>query len=172
MSRSRNRSIRSSIAALSVVILVTFGVAPVFASGYASAFRGITAYNAVFQFTSGDPGVANRVFWAVKNSYADTAVRDLGIRPNIVVVFHGPVVNLISTNLTIFPDDVRSEVELFQTTIRQMKQDGVNFEVCLYAVTMAGVDETTILAEIDPVDNGFVSVIGYQMQGYAVVRIP
>jgi len=35
-----------------------------------------------------------------------------------------------------------------------------------------GVDEAMIIPEVDPVDNGFVSVIGYQMQGYAVVRIP
>ncbi|MFO7767328.1 MAG: DsrE family protein [Pelovirga sp.] len=172
MSRSRNPFARNSIAALAVVILFTFGITPVFASGYASAFNGITTYNAVYQFTSGDPGVANRVFWAVKNSYEDTTVRDLGLKPNIVVVFHGPVVNLLSTNLAIFPDEVRGNVEQFQATIRQMKQDGVKFEVCLYAVKMAGVDEQTILPEIDPVDNGFVSVIGYQMQGYAVVRIP
>lgn len=172
MNRSRKQSTRNSIVLLSVAILFTLGVVPVFASGYASAFNGITSYNAVYQFTSGDPGVANRVFWAVKNSYEDTAVRDLGLKPNIVVVFHGPVVNLLSTNLAIFPDEVRNEVEQFQATIREMKEDGVTFEVCLYAVKMAGVDETTILPEIDSVDNGFVSVIGYQMQGYAVVRIP
>lgn len=172
MSRSINPFVRSSIVALSVMVLFAAGVAPTFASGYAEAFKGITTYKAVYQFTSGDPGVANRVFWAVKNSYEDQAVRDLGIVPRIVVVFHGPVVNLISTNLAQFPDEVRIEVEQFQGTIRQMKQDGVKFEVCLYAVKMAGLDPDTILPEVDSVDNGFVSVIGYQMQGYAVVRIP
>jgi intracellular sulfur oxidation DsrE/DsrF family protein len=172
MNRSRNRVINSSIAFLCAVALIVLGAFPVFASDYASAFKGITTYNAVYQFTSGDPGVANRIFWAVKNSYEDAAVRDLGLDPKIVVVFHGPVVNLISTNLARFPDEVRSEVELFQATIRQMKQDGVKFEVCLYAVNMAGIDVTTILPEVDSVANGFVSVIGYQMQGYAVVRIP
>lgn len=172
MSRSLKPFVRSSIVILSVIILLSVGVVPTFASGYAAAFNGITTYNAVYQFTSGDPGVANRVFWAVKNSYEDQAVRDLGIVPRIVVVFHGPVVNLISTNLVQFPDEVRTEVEQFQATIRQMKQDGVKFEVCLYAVNMAGLDPATILPEVDSVANGFVSVIGYQMQGYAVVRIP
>jgi intracellular sulfur oxidation DsrE/DsrF family protein len=152
--------------------MFTVGAVPTFASGYAAALKGITTYNAVYQFTSGDPEVANRVFWAVKNSYEDQAVRDLGIVPRIVVVFHGPVVNLISTNLAQFPEEVLAEVEQFQATIRQMKQDGVTFEVCLYAVNMAGIDATTILPEVDLVANGFVSVIGYQMQGYAVVRIP
>ncbi len=53
-----------------------------------------------------------------------------------------------------------------------MKKDGVKLEVCLYAVKVMGVDKTTIIPEIDQVANGFVSVIGYQMQGYAVVRVP
>jgi hypothetical protein len=35
-----------------------------------------------------------------------------------------------------------------------------------------GVDKATIMPEIDQVGNGFVSVIGYQMQGYALVSIP
>jgi hypothetical protein len=35
-----------------------------------------------------------------------------------------------------------------------------------------GVDKAKIMPEIDQVGNGFVSVIGYQMQDYAVVRIP
>ena len=63
-------------------------------------------------------------------------------------------------------------MEKFQQTLRQMKQAGVKLEICLYAAKVMGVDQATILPEIDRVDNGFVSVIGYQMQGYAVVRIP
>ncbi|MBD1399745.1 DsrE family protein [Pelovirga terrestris] len=172
MRRPQNQSLHNRVAVLWVVILLVLGLVPAWASGYAEALKGIKAFNAVYQFTSGDPGVANRVFWAVKNSYEDQTVRDLGLVPRIVVVFHGPVVHLISTNLARFPDEVRTEVEQFQTTIRQMKQDGVKFEVCLYAVKMAGVDPASILPEVDSVANGFVSVIGYQMQGYAVVRIP
>ncbi|MBW6508407.1 MAG: hypothetical protein K0A94_02575 [Desulfuromonadales bacterium] len=37
---------------------------------------------------------------------------------------------------------------------------------------MAGVDPVTIIHEVDQVDNGFVAIIGYQLQGYDVVRIP
>ena len=53
-----------------------------------------------------------------------------------------------------------------------MKNDGLTLEVCLYAAKVLGVDKATIMPEIDRVDNGFVSVVGYQMQDYAVVRIP
>jgi len=53
-----------------------------------------------------------------------------------------------------------------------MKKDGVKLEVCLYAAKVLDVAEKSIIPEIDRVGNGFVSVIGYQQQGYAMVRIP
>ena len=53
-----------------------------------------------------------------------------------------------------------------------MKKDVVTFEICDYAVKVMGVDPATIMPEIDHVGNGFISVAGYQAQGYAVVRIP
>ncbi len=79
---------------------------------------------------------------------------------------------LLSSDKTLFNGAEWIEVEKFQKTLRQMKKDGVVLEICLYAAKVMGVDKATILPEIDRVGNGFVSVIGYQMQGYAVVRIP
>ena len=63
-------------------------------------------------------------------------------------------------------------MDQFADTIQQMTQDGVTFEICDYAAMVMGVDPATIMPEIDHVDNGFVSVAGYQAQGYSVVRIP
>jgi len=55
--------------------------------------------------------------------------------------------------------------------IKQMKQDGVKLEVCKYAVKVLGVNPESILPEIDQVGNGFISVVGYQSQGYSVVTV-
>ena len=79
---------------------------------------------------------------------------------------------MLSSDKTLFNGAEWAEVETFQKTLRQMKKDGVKLEICLYAAKVMGVNKDTILPEIDRVGNGFVSVIGYQMQGYAVVRIP
>ena len=87
-------------------------------------------------------------------------------------MFHGPAVKLLSSDKTLFNGADWAEVEKFQETLRQMKKDGVKLEICLYAAKVMGVDTGTVIPEIDHVDNGFVSVIGYQMQGYAVVRVP
>lgn len=145
---------------------------PLVAAGYDKALKGVNDYKAVYEFSQGDPKIANLIFWAVKNSYEVDEVKGLSGDKDIVVVFHGPVVKLLSTNKAPFNAAEWAEVEKFHGTIRTMKMDGVKFEVCLYAVKVLGVDESSIIPEVDKVGNGFVSVIGYQMQDYAVVRVP
>lgn len=151
-----------------IALLPTFTIA----KGYEKALKNVNSYNAVFDVSLGNPKIANLVFWAVKNAYEADEVKSLSGDSDTVIVFHGPVVKLLSSDRSPFNSAEWVEVEKFQTTLRQMKKDGVTLEVCLYAAKVLGVDKDTILPEIDHVDNGFVSVVGYQMQDYAVVRIP
>jgi len=160
------------ITGVCAVLVLALVHSPALAKGYDNALQGIKAYDAVYEVSLGDPKIANVVFWAIKNSYEVPEVKALANKPNIAIVIHGPAVKWISSNRTAFNDAEWMEVEKLQGTLRQMKKDGVTMEVCLYAATVMGVDEAMIMPEIDRVGNGFVSVIGYQMQGYAVVRIP
>ncbi|WP_020676182.1 DsrE family protein [Geopsychrobacter electrodiphilus] len=142
------------------------------AAGYDNSLKGVGKYDVLFEVSQGNPKVANLVFWAVRNAYQAPEVKALPVPPKVAVVFHGPVVKLLSTNRDPFNSAEWAQVEKFQQTLREMKKDGVHLEVCKYAAKIMGVDNETIIPEIDQVDNGFVSVVGYQMQGYAVVRIP
>jgi intracellular sulfur oxidation DsrE/DsrF family protein len=155
-------------AAAFVVVMST----PAFSAGYDNALKGVKSYDAVYEVTMDNPKFANIVFWAVKNSYEVAEVKALANPAKIAVVFHGPAVKMLSSDKTPFDAAAWAEVEKFQETLRQMKKDGVSLEVCAYAVEVMGVDKARIMPEIDIVGNGFVSVIGYQMQGYAVVRVP
>lgn len=171
--KARSRTIPKRVYCLFFAVgLVAMMATPVLAAGYDHALQGVSGYDAVYEVTQGDPKVNNILFWAVRNSYQVAEVKALDKVPRIVVVFHGPVVKLLSSDRAAFDDAEWAEVEKFQNTLRQMKKDGVTLEVCLYAVKVMGVDKATIMPEIDQVGNGFVSVIGYQMQGYAVVRVP
>jgi intracellular sulfur oxidation DsrE/DsrF family protein len=170
---NRNKNLTLLIPCLffTVVFAVSLSTSAL-AEGYGNAFKGVSSYDAVFEVSQGNPKTANLVFWAVKNAYEADEVKALSGTPNVVIVFHGPVVKLLSSDRSPFNSTEWAEVEKFQTTLRQMKKDGVTMEVCLYAAKVLGVDKATIMPEIDRVDNGFVSVVGYQMQNYAVVRIP
>lgn len=172
MIANRIKILSTTAVLLLAVACVAMLSASAFAQGYDDAFKGVNSYDAVFEVTQGNPQTANIVFWAVKDAYQVAEVKALAKAPNIAIVFHGPAVKLLSSDKRLFNGAEWAEVEKFQQTLRQMKADGVKLEICLYAAKVMGVDKATIIPEIDRVGNGFVSVIGYQMQGYGVVRIP
>jgi intracellular sulfur oxidation DsrE/DsrF family protein len=145
-------------------------VPPALSEEYA-ALDGVRRVKAVFDVSLGSPQMANVVFWAVNNVYEDESVRALPEPPKAVVVFHGPAVKLISTNHKDFKESDKKALDEFANMIRRMKKAGVKLEVCLYALNVLDVDPATILPEVDKVGNGFISVVGYQAQGYSVVTI-
>ena len=151
-----------------LVLQVSFAVA----GEYDNALKDVKGVNVVFNVSSGSPAFANIVFWAVRNTYQDEAVSTLTEKPQVAIVFHGPIVKLLSSERTGFDEKDNAEIEKFQDTLRQMKKEGVKLEVCLYAAKVLGVDPATLIPEIDQVGNGFISVAGYQAQGYTVVTIP
>ena len=155
-----------------LVFLVVAGVAvtPVLAGDYA-ALEGVKGIKAVFDVTQGSPQMANVVFWAVRNVYQDQSVRSLEMQPQVAVVFHGPASKLLSSDRKGFKESDAQALDEFAGMIRQMKKDGVRLEVCGYALKVLGIDPATILPEVDVVGNGFISVVGYQAQGYSVVSI-
>lgn len=171
MKKNHNINVLRISAVLLAGLVSAMLTTPVVAGEYA-ALKGVKGVNTVFDVSQGSPAVANIVFWAVKDVYQNESVRALPNPPRTVVVFHGPSVKLISSVRKGFNPEEAAEVDKFAETIRQMKKDGVTFEVCDYAAKVMGVDPATIMPEVDHVGNGFVSVSGYQAQGYSVVRIP
>jgi intracellular sulfur oxidation DsrE/DsrF family protein len=140
-------------------------------SGDYKALEGVESVKTVFDVSQGSPKTANIVFWAVNNVNDDKNVRALTHPPQVAVVFHGPSVKMISTDRSGFKESDNEELDKFADTIRQMKADGVKFEVCDYALKVMGVDPKTVMPEVDHVPNGFISIAGYQAQGYSVITI-
>ena len=166
------KTLLASLIAIAVATVAHFGLAKVANADYKNALNGVTQVKAVFGVSQPSAFTSNLVFWAVRNVYQDNTVKGLSKPPKVAVVFHGPAVRLLSTDKKHYKRQNQSEVAKFQETLRQMKADGVNIEVCEYALKVLKVDPKTVIPEIDRVGNGFVSIAGYQAQGYEVVRIP
>lgn len=153
---------------LMVIFIFMVGTA---SAGEYEALDGVKRVKTVFDVSIGSPQVANLVFWAVKNVYEDSSVQGLPEPPKVAVVFHGPAVKMISSDRKGFTAEDNEALDKFAAMIREMKKDGVKIEVCQYALKVLGVDPSTILPEIDQVGNGFISIAGYQAQGYSVITI-
>ncbi|MDT8334377.1 MAG: DsrE family protein [Desulfurivibrionaceae bacterium] len=137
--------------ALFLVFPLAIPTASALAGEYDMALKNVDGVKAVFNVSLGSPAVANAVFWAVGNAYRDEAVRKLPKKPEVAVVFHGKAVKLLTIDKAGFDKKEHGEIDKFQATLREMKKEGVTFEVCMYAVKVIGLDPTTVMPEIDKV---------------------
>ena len=153
----------------SLLILVLTAI-PALSDEYV-ALKGVKGLNTVFDVSQGSPQVANIVFWAVQNVHNDKSTQSLSESPQVAVVFHGPAVKMISTDRNGFKDSDNEALDQFANKIREMTNSGVRFEVCDYALKVMGVDPATVLPEVNHVGNGFISIAGYQAQGYSAITI-
>ena len=163
--------IRRHFYALAATLLCIVLIAIPAMSDEYPALKGVKGVKTVFDVSQGSPQVANVVFWAIRNVQEDKSTRSLSEPPQVAVVFHGPAVNMISTDRNGFKDSDNKALDQFANTIREMKNNGARIEVCDYALKVMGVDPATILPEVDHVGNGFISIAGYQAQGYSTITI-
>lgn len=170
MKQRGHRSIRY-FAVVTVILALFSGTAPALAGEYA-ALTGVKGLDSVFDYSQGSPTLATIFFPAIKWVYEDNSVRALPAPPRTVIAFHGAAVKLLSTERNGFDKADQAALDKVAEMIRQFKKDGVKMEVCMYAVKVMGVDPATLMPEIDQVGNGFISVLGYQAQGYSLVTIP
>lgn len=173
MKHSHSNSVPKVVSVFTMIVLCTFAVvSSAGADEYNNALKGVKGMKAIFDYSQESPRMSNIILGAVKGAYEDEAVRALPEKPQIVIVFQGPAVKLITTDRSNFQEKDFGELDKLHEMIRKLKKDGVKLEVCLYAANVAGVDPSTILPEVDRVNNGFISTIGYQDQGYSLVRVP
>jgi intracellular sulfur oxidation DsrE/DsrF family protein len=161
---------RKSIVLLYLLAAVFFcsAVSDVSAGEYDS-LKGMESAKAIVDFRMGDPKAVVPTMSLVHQAWKDLA--ELKKNPAFVVVFMGPAVKLISKNREgLAPEDQKSVDELAKI-IAAMSKDGIKFEVCVAAARAFKVDPASILSEIMKVENGWISEIGYQAQGYSLVPV-
>ncbi len=95
-----------------------------------------------------------------------------GVEPDMVLTFRGPSVRLITSDRTDVPLDQEVHLDGVAEQIKAMlDKPNVRAEACSVATRLTGVDPATLLPGVEHVGNTFVSQIGYQAKGYAIIPI-
>jgi intracellular sulfur oxidation DsrE/DsrF family protein len=131
--------------------------------------KGLKSVNAVFDVRAGNPKGAALTLKVIHQTYQDKNITAITKNPSFTVVFIGPSVKLISKSREGFSSEEQKVLDEIASTISQMSKEGIKFEICLIAAQVLGVDPASVLPEIKHVGNGFISLIGYQAKGYALV---
>lgn len=169
VTRMRNYS-KSVIFVLFLCCLMFFAKGALFAGQYA-ALEGVQSIKAVFDVRTGNPKSAAVYLKLIQETFADESIRGVSKSPQFAVVLMGPAVQLASKNRSNVSADESKALDEIAGLIAQMAKDGIKFEICLFAAKIFGVDTGSILPEIEQVHNGWISLIGYEAKGYALVPV-
>jgi intracellular sulfur oxidation DsrE/DsrF family protein len=134
-----------------------------------TALKGLKSAKAVFDFKIGKPNSAAAHLKLIHKTFKDKSITDLANKPDFVVVFIGLSAKIVSKNRGEFSPEEHKILDEIASIISEMSKDGIKMEICLYAAKALGVDYASILKEITHVGNGWVSLIGYQANGYSLV---
>lgn len=154
--------------AIILIILSFADTTYVFGQEY-EALKGLKSIKAVFEFRKDDPKSAAFYLNAIYQTFKDKNITAVTEDPDFVVVFTGPGVKILSKNKEGFPPEEHEIIDKIADIISAMVKDGIKMEICLVASNIHGVDPESVLPDIKHVYNGWISLIGYQNNGYSLI---
>jgi len=117
-----------------------------------------------------DVNVGNPQLLLLRMDLLDKTYRQLvtaGMKPVVVVAFRGKASQFITKgDGYVAPDEKGAKLEM-KTWIERFKKEGFTIEQCGIAAGLLDIDLKDFLPQVEVVENGYVSLIGYQQQGYA-----
>ncbi|HEY9200101.1 MAG TPA: hypothetical protein VIQ81_00775 [Gammaproteobacteria bacterium] len=95
-----------------------------------------------------------------------------GVTPDFVLVYIGPSVPYLSSSPSAKIADKNSAVLMeIESNVEKLAALGIKQEICAVATEVFGIDNSTLFADLNLVGDGFISLIGYQAQGYHLVPV-
>ena len=124
----------------------------------------------VFLVDIGDAKKLNFYLDVIQGTYK--GMKDQGVAPDFVLVYIGPSVKYLSTTPSPETEQEAGGVLLeIESNVEALAALGVKQEICAVATRVFGIDNDTVLADLSLVGDGFISLIGYQAQGYHLVPV-
>jgi intracellular sulfur oxidation DsrE/DsrF family protein len=124
----------------------------------------------VFLVDIGDAKKLNFYLEVIQGTYK--GMKDQGVDPDFVLVFIGPSVKFLSTSPSAEIEQAVGGVLMeIESNVEALASLGVRQEVCAVATRVFGIDNKTIMPGMTLVSDGFISLIGYQAQGYHLVPV-
>lgn len=133
------------------------------------ALKGVTTGKVIFDINMADAKKMTLYLMVIKQTVDD--LKRQNVAPDVILAFRGLSVRLISKNRDNMELTDFEHLDKIAQQLSQLKQEGVRMEACSVATKLFNVDNKLLLDGIKPVGNTFISLTGYQSQGYANIPI-
>ncbi|WP_026340687.1 DsrE family protein [Thioalkalivibrio sp. ALJT] len=158
------------LAVISLFLALSFASLAAYAEPTdARALEGVDQGRVVFDLNNNDPELLALYLTVIRETHEDLTAQ--GVEPDMILAFRGRAVTMVSTDRERFELTEFDHLDAIEEHVAALKEKGVHMESCAVATRLFGVDHGELLPGIEPVRNTFVSLTGYQAQGYAVIPI-
>jgi intracellular sulfur oxidation DsrE/DsrF family protein len=124
----------------------------------------------VFLVDIGDANKLNFYLSVIQGTYK--GMKDQGVDPDFILVFIGPSVKYLSTSPSSETEQEAGGLLMeIESNVEALAALGVKQEICAVATRVFSIENNTILPGLNLVGDGFISLIGYQAQGYHLVPV-
>lgn len=96
-------------------------------------------------------------------------MEDAGLEVSSVVGFRGGASRFITKDDHYVLLEEISNKQKIQDWVKQFSERGIVIEQCAIAADILDIPHEDFIPEVKVVDNGYISLVGYQAQGYSVV---
>ncbi|WP_018139988.1 DsrE family protein [Thioalkalivibrio sp. ALJ7] len=134
------------------------------------AIAGLENGRILWDITIGDPERLIARLSVIEETY-DDMVRQ-GLEPEMMFAFRGGAAGLIAASTDHLElEDVSAVRHIHERLEDLLARDGVHMEACSIATRRFDLTQDDLLPGIQLVGNTFLSIMGYESQGYATIRI-
>ncbi len=133
------------------------------------ALKGVTIGKVIFDINMSEAKKMTLYLMVIRQTIGD--LKRQGVKPDVILAFRGLSVRLISKNREQMELTDFEHLDKISQQLADLKQQGVRMEACSVATKLFNVENKSLLDGVKPVGNTFVSLTGYQAQGYANIPI-
>lgn len=124
----------------------------------------------VFLVDIGDAKKLNFYLEVIQGTYR--GMKEQGVEPDFILVYIGPSVKYLTTSPSPETEQEAGAVLLeIESNVEALAALGVKQEICAVATRVFGIKNDQLIPGLTLVADGFVSLIGYQAQGYHLVPV-
>jgi len=129
------------------------------------ALKGLSSIKIVCDVNVGDPDLLLTRMYFLDTTYSQ--LLDFGVKPVIVVAFRGKASLFITKNDKYIKAEHRKQRIEMKGWLEHFSELGFTIEQCYIAAKSLNIDTKDFLPQVNIVANGYISLTGYQSQGYA-----
>ncbi|MFN2381747.1 MAG: DsrE family protein [Guyparkeria sp.] len=135
-----------------------------------AAIDGLENMKAVYDVRKSNPNALDMYLKAIITNVEN--LEKESVQGDLVMVFISHSVKFINTAPALETEaDYGEALASIAESVETLQELGVRMEACNGATRAFNVDNDTLLPGIEPVRSGFISLMGYQNNGYALIPV-